>query len=192
MAWLVICSALAVIVGVFTVGRKKTSQGVPGLPVTVAPIILPNQPTMEPKAQAVYDAARALMGQKIYNLLDPSIPAAEGCAASLSYVLMKAGYTIPPEGYPTVEGIISFVSSPLFEKVDTPVPGSIIVAHNPDPAVTTYAHAGVVMAYGICSNTSFPLPGFEAGTWSENYRSVALWEKAFSTGGSDTSFYTPV
>ena len=192
MAW-ILTALVCVIAAIFTVGRKSAS-GRPATVVAVPTSPLPVSPVknMETPAQKVYDAARSLMGQKIYDLLDSTIPAADGCAASVSYVLQKAGYTVPPAGLPTVNELISWMLENGFQETTSPVPGSIITAHNPDAAVTTYAHCGVLMAYGICSNTSFPLPGFSSGEWAENYRGVELWKRAFSTGGSDTRFFTPV
>lgn len=131
----------------------------------------------------VYNAAKANIGQHL--TLDPSVSPDVGCAEALSYVLHQAGYTMPPKGIPGVNAMIAWMLGKGFREVTVPLPGTIITAHNPVYTVTSGAHIGVVMRFGICSNTS------ATGHWDENY-TINSWRKYYQQLGSETRFFVPV
>jgi hypothetical protein len=134
-----------------------------------------------PAPQRVYDTAVAAMGKHL--TLDPAVPAEVGCCEALSVVLHNAGYQMPPKGIPGVNAMIAWMLGRGFPEIDTPEPGDIIAAHSPDYTNPEGAHIGVLMKYGICSNTG------ATGLWAENYRDIEHWRAGFPQ--STTRFFRP-
>lgn len=182
MAWILISLCVATIVALFTVGRKKSAVAVqiPRVIVTNS-IMESNKTNMETPAQKVYDAAKNNMGRHL--TLDPSVPEEVGCCEALSLTLLDAGYSVPSKGIAAVNSMIAWMIAKGFTETDTPIPGTVITAHSPDYYNPNGAHVGVVMEYGICSNTS------ANGLWQENYASVQAWRDGFPL--STTRFFIP-
>lgn len=149
-------------------------------PAPLPPSPRPNMP------EKVYEAAAARIGRHL--TLDPSVPAEEGCCEALSAVLQAAGYQMPPKGIAGVNAMVAWMLGRGFVEIadgQTPFPGCVIAAHRPAYGDPEFAHIGVVMRHGICSNTS------ATGLWQENYPGVEAWRAAFSTGGSLTRIFAP-
>ncbi len=157
----------------------EKKNAVPGLPVTVAPSM----------SEKIYQAAVTLLGRELYDLMTPSVPASEGCAASVSYVLKEAGCNVPMGGLLTVNTLIEWLVAHGQEVTEKEaVPGCIITAHSPDVTDPQWAHTGVVAKTGVISNTSFPVAGFKAGEWAENY-SGDNFQKSFKKQGSIIRYF---
>lgn len=157
----------------------------PTSPVEPPPAPLP--PIVETKAispSEIYEAAKSLLGQKIYDDLDPSIPKEVGCVQSVSRVLQVAGFDVPATGLKTVNALIDWLLSHGFKEDRIPTVGSIITAHRPDKSDPAFAHCGIVLKFGIASNDS------ANGHFAENY-SVSGWERAFVIHGSQTRYFSP-
>lgn len=158
------------------------------VPAPGTPPEAPKQPVAESMAQKVYNVAKLSLGQHLS--VNPNVPEEEGCANAVSYILRRAGYLVPPLGLPTVEELIAFMLSNGFQEVKQGTAGCVVTAHNPDPAVTTFAHTGIVMEYGIASNDS--RPAF-LGKFLENYLGgTTHWEAYFTAHGSVTRYFLPV
>lgn len=158
-------------------------QEQPELPVTSDPMPVPTPPATATPAitasERVYQVAKDNIGKHLS--LNEKVSPEVGCAEAWSWVMKNAGYDIPQGGIPTVLGAIDWMLSHGFKPVQTPTPGCIITGSG-NPA---YAHIGVVMQHGICSNTS------ANGLWQENYSSIALWKSIFAKHGSTTRFFEP-
>lgn len=128
----------------------------------------------------LYIVAKEHLGDHL--TLNPSVPAEVGCAEALSYLLKAAGYAIPSGGIQNVNGVISWLLANGFTEQDYPTVGGIITAHNADLSVTTYAHIGVVLKYGIGSNDS------NTGLFMEKY-TIDSWKEYFVTEGGSTARY---
>lgn len=144
--------------------------------------IVPSKPQISPTAipaqDKVYNAAKALLGHSLTDNVDPSV----GCAESVSNVLIKAGYNNPK--IPSVNGIITWCSA-NFQEVLIPQYGCVITAHNVDPSVRTGSHCGIVLKFGIASNTS------ANGLFQENYH-LSSWRTSFGLQGSKTRYFLPI
>ncbi len=187
MAW-ILTLCVATIVGLFTVGRKKAV--VPTLPViAVAPSTYPKLNKVSPMKpeENVYSIAAARLGEHL--TMNESVDPSDGCAEAISFILSHAGYTIPPLGIPLVKDLIDWMLANGFVEATEPTPGCIITAHNADPNVTDFAHAGIVLKYGIGSNDSRPA---YLGRFMENYSSVEHWKSYFDVMHSSvTRFFIP-
>ena len=148
----------------------------------------PNAPTrqIDPSTK-VYNAAVSFLGEHL--AADTSIPVDERCVTAVVFVLRSVQYQIPVS-VAGVNGLIDWLVSNGFQETTLPVPGCIISAHNPDKNIPDFAHAGIVARHGIISNTSFPIAGFMAGEFAENY-SLGNWEQFFNSKGSETRFFVP-
>lgn len=138
-----------------------------------------------PAAQNLYDTAKSLLGKSLYDVLNPTVPEEYGCAASLSFVLRAAGYKIPLQGIDTVNGIIAWLLANGWIEQSAPLPGYVITAHSPEIAVTTGAHTGLCLIYGVGSNNS------ATGIFDEHFSSYQMWNTEFSTEGSVTRYFAP-
>ena len=150
-------------------------------------------PTNAPSGQIdpstkVYNAAVSFLGEHL--AADTSIPVDERCVTAVVFVLRSVGYPIPVS-VAGVNGLIDWLVGNGFQETTLPVPGCLITAHNPDKNIPDFAHAGIVAKHGVISNTSFPIAGFVAGEWAENY-SLGNWEQFFNSKGSETRFFAPV
>lgn len=135
-------------------------------------------------ATALYNVAAGNLGQHL--TLDPSVPDDVGCAEAVSACLEQAGYTnLPPKGLAGVNALIEWMEGQGFVEAPSAAPGYVITAHNPDKSVTTFAHTGICLKYGIASNTS------SNGIFSENY-SYGGWDRYFGVHGSTTRYFCPV
>ena len=154
------------------------------------PNITPNAPTrqIDPSTK-VYNAAVSFLGEHL--AADPSIPVDERCVTAVVFVLRSVQYPIPVS-VAGVNSLIDWLTSNGFQETTLPVPGCLITAHNPDKNIPDFAHAGIVAKHGIISNTSFPIAGFSAGEFAENYSSLGNWEQFFNSKGSETRFFAPV
>ncbi len=191
MAW-ILTALVCAITAIFTVGRKKSVVGPSAIVVAHPTSLLPVSPVKNPMKtlESIYEISRLCIGDHL--TLDPTVPADEGCAEAVSFVLRHAGYEVPQTGIQGVLALITWLLANGFQETTTPVPGAIITAHSTNEADTSWAHCGVVMDFGVCSNTSYPVAGFVAGRWAENYPSVAEWISTFESVGSQTRFFIPV
>ncbi len=147
----------------------------------------PKQPVAASNAQNVYNIAKRSLGHHL--TLNPNVPEEEGCAEAVSKILSLAGYSIPVGGLAGVEALIAWMLANKFQEVKQGTVGCVITAHNPDPAITTFAHTGIVMEYGVASNDSRPA---YLGRFLENYLGgTSHWEAYFSSHGSVTRFFLP-
>lgn len=157
---------------------EPTPQPLPPQPPPPMP-----PPPPETASQKVYDAAKLYIGRHL--TLDNSVPEELGCVEALSYVFNKVGYNMPPKGIPGVNAMVAWMLGKGFVETTSPYAGCIIVSHRPNYNDPNYAHIGVVMNHGICSNSS------ANGLWEENY-TLASWYSYFAkTGGATVRFFTP-
>lgn len=146
----------------------------------------------ETTTQKIYDLAVQYLGKELYDLMTPSVPAQDGCAASVSYILSQAGLPIPMGGILTVNGLIDWL---LKNGKEVPaveiVPGTIVTAHMPDVTDPQWAHTVIRGLYGDIGNTSFPIAGFKAGEWAENYHGDNF-EKSFQKHGCIIRYFNVI
>lgn len=154
---------------------------VPPPPMPITPTPKPPPPPMN-ALETVYAAAKAHIGQHL--TLDASVPAEVGCVEALSKVLKEAGYAVPPKGIQGVNTLIVWMLAHGFKELPASMTGCIITAHARAEGNPVGAHCGVVMKFGICSNSS------ANGRWEENYASPAAWVRAFPQ--SATRYFRPV
>lgn len=140
--------------------------------------------------QRVYNAAKNSLGEHL--TMNPNVPNDVGCAEAVSAVLHKAGYDLPEEGEAGVNALIAWMLKQGFIEKAAPEPGDVITAHSPDHNDPTYAHCGIVLKYGIASNTSFNELGFSAGRFQENYN-LGGWNRYFKQKHKcQVRFFQPV
>lgn len=164
----------------------RTAPVEPPISPNPPPTPMPPKPASTPpppptKREVVYAIAKAHIGQHL--TLDPSVPAEVGCVEALSRVLKEAGYALPPRGIQGVNALIVWMIAKGFKEVSASVTGCVITAHSPNEANTAGAHVGVVMQFGICSNSS------ANGRWEENY-TIHTWIRAFPQ--STTRYFVPL
>ncbi len=134
-----------------------------------------NQDTNQEK---LYAAAVAALGKDISPL--DRAPDELGCMESLSMVLRQVvDFPIIPG---TWTGLDYIRKSPLFEKVDTPEAGDIIICAT-IPGKPFPGHAGVVGKNGaVMSNSS------KTGRWEQNYN-LASWDERYRKKGGYVVHY---
>lgn len=129
----------------------------------------------------IYNVAKAHLGKHL--TLNNAVSDEVGCAESVSFCLLNAGFNIPIGGLASVNGLIAWLLANGFKEVENPQIGAIITAHNPDPTDINFAHTGICGKYGIMSNTS------SNGIFAENY-SYSNWDSYFSSNGSKTRYFS--
>lgn len=134
-------------------------------------------------SNTIYNVSREHLGEHL--TLDPSVADEVGCCEAVSYILKTAGFTMPLEGIAGVNALVAWLLANGFQEDVFPSMGGIICAHSPDSSVTTGAHAGICLKYGIGSNNS------SNGIFSENY-SYDSWKSYFQTQGSVTRYFSVV
>lgn len=140
-----------------------------------------SKPTHE-SLQNVIDQ-NGLLGQQLYDRAGSEDDPTVGCAASVSYVLSQAGYSLPEGGINNVSHLVTWMDRNNFSEIDpdnppypgwTPPDGSVVVAIG--------EHVGILMQNGwVASNNSFDNVYGKEGEFTENYRSIKSWEKSFPT-----------
>lgn len=142
--------------------------------------------TSQPSSnQKLYSVAKSCLGLSLYGDLNPNIPEEYGCAASVSEILKLADYVIPPDGIPTVLGLKGWALANGWKISTMQTPGNIILAHNPEQTITTGAHIGICLIYGIGSNNS------STGIFDEYFSPYEKWNTYFEGEGSVTEYLSP-
>lgn len=137
---------------------------------------------MTPAETALYNTAVRLLG--LHLTLNRAVPIDVGCAEAVSTVLLNAGYPIPKGGIQNVNGLIEWMGQHGFKEIQVARPGCVVTAHNPNPGVTSGAHIGIGLKYGIASNNS------NTGIFNEHY-SYEAWDMFFGKQGSVTRYFKP-
>lgn len=135
--------------------------------------------------QNLYNVARKDLGLSLYDKLNPNIPEEEGCAETVSFILKQAGYVVPLDGIPTVNGLIGWMLANGFIEQSQNAAGYIIAAHNANHSITTFAHIGICLKYGIGSNNS------NTGIFDEHYTYNSWYLYFGGKGGSLTRYFSP-
>lgn len=110
----------------------------------------------------VYNVSYMYIGKHLS--LDETVPIAFGCAQSLSYVLIHAGYSIPEKGISSTIALHDWLSKNCNE-ITTPEFGDIIISVTQGG---NHGHCGIVGHNAIMSNDS------QTGLW-EPYWSLPAW-----------------
>lgn len=160
----------------------------PPIATSTDPVAEPRETPVKPASNniystIIYSTAVAHLGQHL--TLDASVPDEVGCCEAVSAVLKDAGFVLPAEGIAGVNALIVWLLANGFTEQSSPSVGAIITAHNPDAAITTYAHTGICLAHGIASNNS------ATGIFSENY-TLASWHAYFGAAASTTRYFAVV
>jgi hypothetical protein len=135
-------------------------------------------PTM---AQKIYDIAKANLGKHIFA--EANIPQEVGCVTAVAYILEQAGIDIP-KSIVGVNALIDWLLANGFKETTAGSIGSIVTAHRQDKNDPSYAHTGIVLAFGIASNDS------STGKFNENY-TMSSWHQAFDVmHSSHTRYFT--
>lgn len=140
------------------------------------------QPQISPLV-ALYEAAVSNLGKHL--TLNNAVPEEVGCVEALSFILKSLQYPVPPQGLEGINALIAWLLANGFVESPNYVLGCLITAHKPSLEDATYAHCGIVLKYGIASNTS------ANGLWQENYSSISNWLKYFGNAGSVTRYFIP-
>ena len=117
--------------------------------------------TISMTGQEIYAQAAANLGKHL--TLNDNVPAEEGCAEAVSKVLSLAGISDGAGGIPGTATLYAWLSaSPLFERIDAPQEGAIIISPTGMGNGTVEGHTGIIGVFGkqypgdwgICSNDS--------------------------------------
>lgn len=125
--------------------------------------------SVETNARRVYLMAKSLIGQHLSG-----DNAMLGCATTVNNIVQRALGAPIGGGASTAAMYQVLKTDPRFESVTDPLAGDIVIS----PTGTSgwgpqqHGHCGIVMEYGICSNSS------EDGTLHENY-TIASWNDFF-------------
>lgn len=109
----------------------------------------------------IYTQAKLHLGSHI--TLNDTVPAEEGCAEAVSYILRAAKIPVPQGGIAGTASLYEWLlANPLFEKIEEPEEGCIIISPTGMGNGRVEGHTGVLGAFGvqfgadwgICSNDS--------------------------------------
>lgn len=163
-------------------------QEQPELPPTLPPEA-PKSPPVAPmptSAEKIYQVAKLCLGEHL--TLDSTVPADLGCAEAVSYVLGKAGLSVPAKGFQGTANLYTWLlQHPDFKAVTTPTAGGVVIS----PTGTSskgapHGHVGIVLQHGIGSNDS------STGLFKENYTTES-WAKYFGVQkGFPVYYFAPV
>lgn len=111
--------------------------------------------------QRIYNEAALSLGK--HMTLDDTVPAEVGCAEAVSAVLSLAGISDGAKGISGTASLYEWLNlNPLFEKIDTPEEGAIVISPTGMGNGSIPGHVGIVGIFGkmypgdwgICSNES--------------------------------------
>lgn len=132
--------------------------------------------------QIIYNCAKACLDQAIA----PVTLAELGCAITVYKILQMAGLPLEvTDPTSTASLYLALSNSGLFEHIDTPEAGCIVISPTGSQAPRSplqHGHCGIVLVYGIGSNDSL------TGTFRENF-TIEGWNAYFATMGLFPVFY---
>lgn len=144
--------------------------------------VLLNPHTMTPTEEKIYTQAKLHLGQHL--TLNNAIPAEVGCAEAVSKVLSLAGISDGSHGISGTASLYEWlVASPLFEKVDEPEQGAIILSPTGMGNGSVEGHTGIIGSFGLNFPNTWGIMSNESATgkfmeiwswprWEENYGTV--------------------
>lgn len=135
-----------------------------------------------PTMNDIYNIAADCVRNPRHLTLNHMVPNEVGCCEAVSWILLNAGFKIPHGGIAGVNDLIDWMIDNGFEEMGAPIPGAIVTAHSPNLRNTAYAHAGVVLQFGMGSNNS------ATGKFEQNY-SLASWDRYFGGHGSKSRYF---
>lgn len=104
----------------------------------------------------IYNVAKECLGTHI--TLDDNVPHELGCAEAISYILKQTELfaTLPATGFPGTAALADWLTSnPLFEEVEEPIPGDIVVYPTGSSSIDSpHGHVFICGKYGLLSNDS--------------------------------------
>lgn len=146
--------------------------------------VLLNPHAMTATENRIYAEVKLNLG--LHLTLDAAVPDEVGCAEAVSKILSLAGIPVPSKGIAGTASLYEWlVTSILFERIDDPEQGAIIISPTGAGNGSVEGHTGIVGAFnlafpndwGICSNDS------ASGKFLERW-SYERWESVYGGVGN--------
>lgn len=142
-----------------------------------------NPHAMTTTEEQIYSHAK--LNLNVHLTLNNAVPAEVGCAEAVSKVLSLAGIPVPPGGIPGTYALYEWLdTNPLFEKIDAPEQGAIIISPTGMGNGSIEGHVAICGAYGqmypidwgLMSNDSASGKFLETWSWER-------WKAYYGTLG---------
>ncbi len=146
---------------------------------------------MTPTAQKIYD--NLLEYLETHCTLNNAIPAEEGCAEAVSFILQKSGVAgLPNTGIAGTASLYQWLlSNPAFKRVYEPEPGAIIISPTGYGNGSISGHTGFLGKYGKMYHNDWGIVSNDSNTglllelWD-----LSRWEKYYGQqGGLPVAFF---
>lgn len=110
--------------------------------------VLLNPHIMTTNEQKIYMQAKLHLG--VHLTLNEAVPIDVGCAEAVSKILSLAGISVPSGGIPGTASLYEWVlTNPLFEKIDAPEQGAIVISATGTGNGLIEGHTGIFGSFGL-------------------------------------------